>query len=293
MTDQQWEEGLREVMSGTAEGARIGTAPTDVIVRRGRSSARWRHGMAATGLAGVVAVAVVAGTSLGSSGGGAVSPIWKSPDASATTSPSASASPSASITSQPVVADSAVVVMGSSTAKTKVQIYDDYRCPACKSINDAIGNSLKHAAESGSIQIEYFPVNLIDRNTESGGNGSVAAGNAVQCAAEAGRFFSYRDALFAHQPGEYDDVYGVPSKLIEVAQAIPGLDTAVFENCVKGEPYAAGVVQNYDHLVNDLHGAGAPTIFIDGKQWNPGGARTPAEITQQFNDELTRAEAAH
>jgi protein-disulfide isomerase len=272
MTDEAWENGLRQAMSGTADRARVVTPPTDAILRRGRSSARWRTGLAGSGVLGVVAAAVIAGTSLGLGTG--------------TRSVAGSA---AQTSAPPIEAADAVVVMGSATAKTKVQIYDDYRCPPCREIDNTISPLLKQEVGAGLIQVEYRSTDLIDKN--GGGTGSVIAGNAVQCAAEHGDFYSYRSAVFAHQPSSTShDVFDSSAQLIAIAREIPGLDDSAFEKCVTDQPYAIAIRRNYDHAINTLQCRGVPCILLDGQQWQVPGA---GDMRQAFASQLSQAEGAH
>ncbi|MEY9892423.1 protein-disulfide isomerase [Catenulispora sp. MAP5-51] len=251
MTDETWEGGLREVMAGTATAARVATPPTEAILRRGRSSLRRRNGLAGSGVLGVVAAAVIAGTSLGAGSAGGPAP-------------------QAGVVS----AGAAVVTLGPASAKTKVVVYDDYRCPPCRQTDSGTSAFLEQEAGSGRIQVEYRPVNLIDRSGTAPGSGSMAAGNAVQCAAEHGDFSAYRAAVFAHQPTETVDAF-TASALIAIAREIPGLDTAAFEKCVGDQPYAAAINRNYDSAFTTVHCEGVPCITVDGKQWTgsvPAGA---------------------
>ncbi|MEY9857598.1 protein-disulfide isomerase [Catenulispora sp. GAS73] len=242
MTEDSWENGLREVMTGTAVAARVAAPPTDVILRKGRSSLRWRNGLTGSGVLGVVAAAVLVGTSLGV--GSARGPA------------------------QPAVAADAVVTMGPASAKTKVVLYEDYRCPVCKDLEAGLGSVLQQDAAAGKIQIEYRPTDLIDRNDTVRGTGSVAAGNAVLCAAEHGDFYAYRDAVYAHQPLGAADASQSPAQLIDIARVVPGLDTLAFEKCVDDQPYAAGIKHNFDTAINTVHCPGVPCFEAAGKQWS-------------------------
>ena len=256
MTEELWENGLRDVMAGTAGTARVAAPPTDVILRKGRSSARLRTGLTGSRLLGVVAAAVIAGTSLASGSGAA--------------SGSGSVAPGAAATSAglPQAAD-AVVTMGSASAKTKVVLYEDYRCPPCKELNAGLGAVLRQDVASGKIQIQYRPTDLIDRHDR--GRGSVVAGNAVLCAADRGKFDAYRDAVYAHQPPDAVDNYKAPAQLIAIARGIPGLDTPAFEKCVDDQPYATAISRNFDTAVNSVHCGGVPCLNADGQQWQGGG----------------------
>lgn len=247
MSDEMWENGLRDVMTGTAVAARVAAPPTDVILRKGRSSLRRRNGLAGSGVLGVVTAAVIAGTSL--AGGGSVAP-------------------GAATTAAPVPhAADAVVTMGPASAKTKVVLYEDYRCPICKDLNTGIDSVLRQDAAVGKIQIEYRPMDLIDRNDKVRGTGSVVAGNAVLCAADQGAFYAFRDAVYSRQTSEATDPFASPAQLIEIAREVPGLDSSAFKKCVDDLPYAAAVSRNFDTAINTLHCGGVPCIFADGQQW--------------------------
>lgn len=255
MTDESWENGLRDVMAGTAGTARVAPPPTDVILRKGRSSLRRRNGLAGSGVLGVVAAAVMAGTSLTGSAGGSVP--------SGTT---AAASTATSAPRLPQAAD-AVVTMGPASAKTKVVLYEDYRCPMCKDLNTGLEATLREFASEGKIQIEYRPTDLIDRNERSLGNGSVVAGNAVICAAHQGDFYAYRDAVYAHQPSESTDPFTAPAQLIEIGREVPGLVTTAFKTCVEGQPYATAISHNYDTAINTQQCEGMPCVIAAGQRW--------------------------
>lgn len=241
MTEQSWENGLREVMSGTAGAARVAAPPTDTILRKGRSSLRWRNGLTGSGVLGVVAAAVLVGTSLGAGSAGGPA--------------------------QPAAAD-AVVTMGPASAKTKVVLYEDYRCPVCRELNTGLDSVLQQDAAAGKIQIEYRPTDLIDRNGAVRGTGSLAAGNAVLCAAEHGDFYAYRDAVYANQPVGTAESFQAPAQLIDIARTVPGLDTQAFEKCVDDQPYATGIKRNFDTAINTAHCPGVPCVEAAGRQWS-------------------------
>ena len=265
MTEESWENGLREVMTGTAVAARVAAPPTDAILRKGRSSLRWRNGLTGSGVLGVVAAAVLVGTSLGVGSAGS--------------------------SAQSAVAADAVVTMGPASAKTKVVLYEDYRCPVCKELSAGLDSVLQQDAAAGKIQIEYRPTNLIDRNDAGHGTGSVAAGNAVLCAAELGDFYAYRAAVYAGQPVGAPDSSQSPAQLITIARAVPGLDTPAFEKCVDDQPYAAGIKHNFDTAINTVHCPGVPCVEAAGKQWR-GPAVQGQDLAAAVNTWLSQIIAA-
>ncbi|GAA1976442.1 hypothetical protein GCM10009838_40940 [Catenulispora subtropica] len=165
--------------------------------------------------------------------------------------------------------------------KTQVTIYEDYRCPVCKNVHDKIQPALNAALAASSVKVEFHAVNLIDH--ASGGKGSLAAANAASCAFKAGKFQSYREALFAAQPNENDDAYAQPDKLIDVAKGVNGLDGPAFEDCVKNQPYAASIQSTYDATLGASKFNGVPAIFINGKQWQ---VPTSGDLAAAFTDAI-------
>jgi protein-disulfide isomerase len=273
MTDEMWEDGLREVMTGTAVKARVAAPPTDVILRKGRSSLRWRTGLTGAGVVSAVAAAVFAATTF------AAGPAGRSE------------SPGAVSTSTGLPqAPNAVVRVGAASAKIKVELYEDYRCPMCKAFDDSVGSTLDREVAAGRIQIDYRPTDLID--SVASGTGSVVAGNAVLCANEHGDFAAYRTAVFAHQPSETADAFGSAALLIAIARGIKGLDTPAFEKCVEDQPYAAAVKRNLLTAIDGEQCTGMPCLIADGHRWN--GAPTAREdLGQVFGTWLSQIIASH
>ena len=109
----------------------------------------------------------------------------------------------------------------------------------------------------------FHPVALIDAN-DPGSSGSLVSGAASVCAATAGKFDEYHDALYANQPDESDDSYSTTAKLIAVAKQVPGLDTPAFESCVTAGTYKGLVQQNMADF-NTLKLGGTPTLMLEGK----------------------------
>lgn len=276
MTAGDWEEGLRGAISDAAGATLVMAPPTETIVGRGRASVRRRNAAAWSGgvVAAVTATVIVAGLANGNVAGGA-------------STPGASASPG---TSKAVHGGDgqAVVVMGKSTAKATVVVFDDYRCEACKELNDVVGPVLEQEVAAGQVRVEYRPVDLMDG---FGGQGSVVAGNAVQCAAESGHFYAFRDALFRSQPSERNDAYGTPQAMINLARTIGGLDSKSFEDCVRAEPYAGGVRDNYSQLSNAMKIGFVPYVKIGAHEWpqQRAGQLSNSQIIQSLRDALDAA----
>ncbi|MFJ6936140.1 DsbA family protein [Streptomyces sp. NPDC101132] len=189
-------------------------------------------------------------------------------------------------TAGPVVApsgavgkDALAIQTGKDGAKSTLVVWEDFRCPACKSFEDNYRATIHELEAKGQLKVEYHLVTLIDSNM--GGSGSLKAANAAACAQDAGKFSPYHDVLFVNQPPEPDDAYGKDEKLLELAAKVPGLDTPEFRQCVADGSHNSWVNKSYDAFKAGNF-RGTPTVQLNGKdifadQSNP---LTPQKLKQ-------------
>ena len=152
---------------------------------------------------------------------------------------------------------------GPADAPHTLSIYEDFRCPFCRALETGSASVYKSYVAAGTLRVLFHPVTLIDAN--DGGSGALWAGAASVCAATAGKFDEYHDALYANQPDETVDGYSDTAKLISVAKQVPGLDSPAFESCVTAGTYKGLVQQNMTDF-NTLRLTATPTLLLDGKQ---------------------------
>lgn len=158
---------------------------------------------------------------------------------------------------------------GQPQTKVVLQVWDDTRCPFCKSAQLTFGAIAKEYADAGKIRIEYREVNRVDEL--AGGKGSLVGGNALACAHDTGQaqYMAYRVQLFANQPPESDDSYGSPATLLDLASRVPGLRSASFDQCVNSGTHGSWVIASGAALRTALAGrAQVPTYFINGTHYS-------------------------
>ncbi|MDJ0384364.1 thioredoxin domain-containing protein [Streptomyces sp. G-G2] len=158
--------------------------------------------------------------------------------------------------------DALAIQTGKDTAKSTLTVWEDFRCPACKSFEDSYRPTINELVAKGQLKVEYHLVTLIDGNMT--GSGSAKGANAAACAQDAGKFPGYHDVLFENQPKEVDDAYGKNARLIELAAKVDGLDTPAFRQCVEGGTHNSWVAKSYDAF-KAAKFRGTPTILLDGK----------------------------
>lgn len=163
-------------------------------------------------------------------------------------------------------ADPGGILYGSDLqAKTTLQIWEDVRCPVCKSAEDILGDTYKAYATTGKIKVEYHLVDLIDQ--ASFGQGSVVGGSALGCAQDVGSadFMSYHNLFYKEQPDETKDDFGSVPNVLNLAGQVQGLRSATFDACVTAGKYAPWVRANFSALSAKLGGrAATPDFYING-----------------------------
>lgn len=176
--------------------------------------------------------------------------------------------------------DALAIQTGKAEAKSSLTVWEDFRCPACKSFEDLYRDVIHDLEAKGLLKVDYHLVTLIDRNM--GGSGSLKAANAAACAQDAGKFTAYHDVLFQNQPQEVDDAYGKNAKLLELAGKVEGLDTPEFRTCVEDGTHDSWVAKSQEAF-SAGNFRGTPTVLLNGKdiyadQANP---VTPQKLKEQ------------
>ena len=154
--------------------------------------------------------------------------------------------------------------VGSGDAPVKLVVFEDFRCPVCQSIEQAVEPTYRQYVEDGKVQVIYHPARLIDSN--NGGKGSLNGANAVACAQDEGQFLPLHDLLYANQPNEKTDGYADKATILGIANQIPALKSSpTFAGCLNGGKHDGWVQANADNF-NKLGLPGTPTMFVDGQE---------------------------
>jgi len=152
--------------------------------------------------------------------------------------------------------------LGDPEAPVRVDIYEDFQCPACKSYSESTEPLIiADYVETGKViyTVRIFPVveNFVANGTES-----TRAASAAFCAAEQGRFWDYHDILFANWNGENQGGFADP-RLLAFAESL-GLDMDAFNACYDARKYQDQV--DSDTAEGEALGVqGTPALFVDGQ----------------------------
>ncbi|QFX84485.1 thioredoxin domain-containing protein [Streptomyces sp. SYP-A7193] len=177
--------------------------------------------------------------------------------------------------------DGLAIPVGKESAKSTLVVWEDFRCPACKAFELAYRDTVHELTDAGQLKVEYHLATIIDGNM--GGTGSRKAANAAACAQDAGKFPAYHDVLYDNQPPETDDAFADEGKLLDLAGKVDGLDTALFQECVKDGKHDSWVEKS-NKAFQEGGFSGTPTVLLDGKNIYQDRSMTPAKLKQMVED---------
>jgi len=167
--------------------------------------------------------------------------------------------------------------MGDPNALVKIIEFSDFQCPYCKQFADSTEQAIiDNFIATGKVHFTYHSMgNFVSQNIGLGGTESRDSAEASYCAADQGKFWEYKDILFANSLGE-DQGFFARARLEKMAEAI-GLDVAQFNECMDSKKFRDQVNQDYkDGIAAGV--TGTPSFVINGKLIT--GAQ-PIEVFQQ------------
>jgi protein-disulfide isomerase len=158
---------------------------------------------------------------------------------------------------------------GNPAAKVRIDVYEDFQCPACREYTMALEPQLmRNDVATGRIYYVFHSFLVIDRaNWDSPAKESHQAANAAMCAADQNRFWDYHDILFNNWTGENVGDFTDP-RLAAYARSL-NLDMRKFNACFKANSFKDKI--DADIAAGTKLGVnGTPSIFVNGVQVTPG-----------------------
>lgn len=167
----------------------------------------------------------------------------------------------------PVTRDGGVVVVGESSAKVTLDVYEDFLCPACRQFEETYGSDIDKYVTDGSVQVRYHMLPMLNERSDPAGY-SLDSANAGLCAADAGQFPAFHKSLYADQPEEGSRGWD-RQQLAKLGKDL-GITSADFTTCVTSGKYNDLVQSNFDEVKKTAYlqqefpdgtkGFGTPTI---------------------------------
>jgi protein-disulfide isomerase len=183
------------------------------------------------------------------------------------------------------------VVIGKSSAKKTLVMYEDPRCPVCAQFEQTVGSTVKKDLDAGKFKIQYVGATFLDKNLTGEGskNALSALGAALNVSPEA--FLEYKTAMYSTKwhPEESDDKFKDDDYLIKVADTVPALKgNAAFQKAVKDGTYDKWALE--ESKIFDKDGVqGTPTLKMDGKTLTGSDGKNAPMTVADFNTAIEAA----
>lgn len=242
--------------TGTKNAARA-TAREKIEADRHRARQQARRRMQILTVVGLVVVAAIAGIVVQSLRNKPVSAAGKS-------------------TQPPHATTTGGIRVGAAAAPVTVDMYEDFRCPNCRTFEESTGSTITKLRDAGKIAVVYHPMSFLDDNL--GGTYSKRAANAAACADAQGKLPALHDALYKTQPAEDRSGGWDDPKILSLAKAA-GVSGSAFTTCVKNQTYK-GWVARVEESSSKAGVTATPTVRIAGK---PLTVLTPEGFTAAVN----------
>ncbi|MEE1770629.1 DsbA family protein [Streptomyces sp. JV185] len=187
--------------------------------------------------------------------------------------------------------DGTTVVIGKSSAKKTLELYEDSRCPICGTFEQSVGETVRKDVDAGKYKIKYIGATFIDGMSDGEGskNALSALGAALNVSPDA--FLDYKAALYSakYHPEETDDKFKDDSYLIKVADTVDALKgNAAFQKDVKDGTYDSWAMK-MSAAFDDSGVRGTPTLKMDGKTLTDGQSENAPMTVEAFNTAITAA----
>jgi len=146
--------------------------------------------------------------------------------------------------------EGAAAVRGPASAPVTIVEFTDFHCPYCRAAQSTLAEIERRYGQHVRFVQHDLPIEQIHPNAR-------AIHEAARCAAEQGKFWEFRERVFALAPASTGQVPSVAKEL--------NLDVQRFDVCRSG-PAVRAAVQRDVELGGRLGIASTPTFFINGRQ---------------------------
>jgi protein-disulfide isomerase len=143
-----------------------------------------------------------------------------------------------------------------------LDLYEDFQCPICGQLEKLFGAQIRSMAAAGDMKLVTHTMSFLDDNLKN--DSSLRAASAAACAADAGRFGPYHDAVYAGQPAKEGQGYTDAQLQTFATQAgITGSALTTWKQCVKSGQHTAyaQAVQTQSEKDGVF---GTPTLKLNG-----------------------------
>jgi protein-disulfide isomerase len=155
------------------------------------------------------------------------------------------------------------LTMGDPNAPVKLIEFADFQCPGCGVYwSNTEPTVIQNYVETGKVFYTFSPFSFVGsfvRNNPY--DESIKSAEAAYCANDQGKFWEYRDYIFANQIGENQGAFS-EKRLLAFAESL-SLDMKTFSTCLKSAEHYQDVMDANDFATNSGINQ-TPSFTIDG-----------------------------
>ncbi|RKS74456.1 protein-disulfide isomerase [Actinomadura pelletieri DSM 43383] len=155
-----------------------------------------------------------------------------------------------------------------------LDLYEDFQCPMCRTVETRVGGTIKRLAAEGRVKVVYRPFQLFQQDPLM--SNSRRAANAAACL-PVDRWVRYHDRLFAEQPAE-GDVGFTTENLIKYAAEL-GVTDPAFAACVH-DAQRIDLVEKASAQAGRSGVDSTPYLALNGRKVDDDVLRSPDELTK-------------
>lgn len=173
--------------------------------------------------------------------------------------------------------------LGDPNAPVKIEVYEDFQCPACKSYTESIEPQvIDNLVKTGQVYYVFRQFPFLDDRAPT--KESDQSANASMCAADQGKFWDYHAMIYANWNGENAGNLS-DKRLVAFAEKL-GLDMNQFNSCFRDNNFENRI--NEDLAAGQAAGvSGTPSVLVNGQIIRPGFVPSYEDIAAAVNSALT------
>ena len=170
-------------------------------------------------------------------------------------------------------------LVGDANAPVTITEFGDFQCPVCGQLHQLWEPTLEQLIQQGKVKFEFVGLEFLDQGTTE----SLRSAAAAVCAADAGKFTEYYDALYNQQSRTENSGFLTNDRLQRFGSEV-GIADPAFARCVSSGRFTGWVTKNTD-TTSQKGITTTPTVLVNGKTISNSVAADPERLTALVDQE--------
>jgi protein-disulfide isomerase len=171
------------------------------------------------------------------------------------------------------------VLVGDANAPVTITEFGDFQCPVCGELHQLWEPTLEQLIQQGKVKFEFVGLEFLDQGTTE----SLRSAAAAVCAADAGKFTDYYNALYNQQSRTENSGFLTNDRLQRFGSEV-GITDPAFARCVSSGRFTGWVTKNTD-TTSQKGITSTPTVLVNGKTISNSVAADPERLTALVDQE--------